>query len=256
MELFKHSLPGSIPFLLVILAAGLALLKQTRTHRLGWTLLVGLFLSYVVFSIPMLSRLLAVPLEQGFEPVRTKFELGDVQAIVVLDGGTFRYKDGERLVELPNRPSALRALEAARLYRLVGTGLVVVTGGTANPRPGSGPEASAMRDTLLKTGIPESAIIMDSASNNTREHAVNVTKLLRERGISKFALVTSPTHIRRSVLAFKAEGADIIPSPSRSTLENGYGWEKYWPSEQALLFTQEVMHDYIGLAYYLFLNWI
>lgn len=257
MELFKHSLPGSIPFLLVAFATGLGLLGQVRTRCWGKRVLAGLFLAYMIFSIPALSRLLAMPLEQGFEPVRIKSEIHGSQAIIVLDGGTFRYGDGDLLVEFPNRASTLRALEAARLYRLLGeNALVVVTGGAENAKANWGPEASAMRDVLVKAGVPPNTIVLDSGSLNTREHAVNVVRLLRERGITKFALVTSPTHIRRAVMAFKAVQADPVPSPSRSTLEYGSGWEKYWPSGEALLFTQEVMHDYLGLAYYHVRNWL
>lgn len=256
MELFKHSLPGSIPFLLAAFAVGLGLLRHLRTRRCGGAFLAGLFLVYMFFSVPVLSRMLAVPLEQGFEPLRTKAEIHGAQAIVVLDGGTFRYGDADRLIEFPNRASTLRALEAARLYRLMGDALVVVTGGAENARANWAPEASALRDVLVRVGVPASAIMLDSGSTNTREHAVNVVKLLQERGISKFVLVTSPTHIRRAVMAFKAVSADPVPSPSRSTLEYGSGWESYWPSGEALLFTQEVMHDYLGLAYYHARNWL
>lgn len=257
MELFKHSLPGSIPFLLIAFGAGLGLLSRARTRSYGEALLAGLLLGYVFFSVPVLSRLLAMPLEWGFDQLRTKAEISGSRAIVVLDGGTFRYGDGDRLVEFPNRASTLRALEAARLYRLLGGGvLVVVTGGAENAKANWGPEASTMRDVLVKVGVPPSTIVLDSGSLNTREHAVNVVRLLRERGISKFALVTSPTHIRRAVMAFKAVQADPIPSPSRSTLEYGSGWEGCWPSGEALLYTQEVMHDYLGLAYYRVRNWL
>lgn len=256
MELFKHSLPGSVPFLLIVFAAGLGLLRRARTRRYGEVLLVGLLLGYVFFSVPALSRLLAMPLEGGFEPLRTKAEIGGSQAIVVLDGGTFRYGDSDQLIEFPNRASTLRALEAARLYRLLGDALVVVTGGAENSEANWGPEASAMRDVLMRAGVPASTIVLDSGSLNTREHAVNVMGLLQDRGISKFVLVTSPTHIRRAVMAFKAVQANPVASPSRSTLEYGTGWEKYWPSGEALLFTQEVMHDYLGLAYYHVRNWL
>lgn len=256
MDLLKHSLPGSIPFLLGTLAIGIGLLRLAGRRLWGEVLLGGLLFVYVVFSVPALSGLLAIPLEWGFEPVRTKAELRGASAIVVLDGGTLRYGSGDHLMEFPNRPTTLRAQEAARLYQLMGSGLVVVTGGAENPRADWAPEASALRAVLVKAGVPVSAIILDSGSANTREHAVNVVKLLQERGISKFVLVTSPTHIRRAVMTFKAVRADPVPSPSLSTLEYGSGWQKYWPSGEALLFTQEVMHDYLGLAYYHARDWL
>lgn len=250
MMLFKSFLPGSIPFLLLVFLIGLLLLNMQRSRRLGLYWLWVLFLFCLVFSMPVVSRLLAAPLSWGFAPLQAENRISRVDAVVVLDGGTLHYEDDERLLEVPNEGCARRALEAARIYHLFGNPLVIVSGGRYSGGRRWGAEASALCDSIIKLGVPSDRIILDSSSVNTRAHAMNLVHILREKGVSSFVLVTSPTHIRRSVLAFRAVGLDPIPSPSTSIIDSMRGMKGFFPSPTAILHIQEAMHDYFGLAYY------
>jgi uncharacterized SAM-binding protein YcdF (DUF218 family) len=256
MALLKSSLPGSIPFLLIAFLAGLALATGQRTRRWGYRWLWSLFLLYLSFSIPAVSRLLAAPLNWGFEPVQTIETARRFQVIVVLDSSTHRYhSSGGLLLESPDKLSAYRALEAVRIYRLIGEPLIIVSGGNPAWKSDWAPEASALRDTLIKLEVPSERIILDSDSHNTRAHTINLGHLLRARGVTDFILVTSPTHMRRSIAAFRKEGFDPIPSPSAGPLDHMQGWGAFWPSLKALSQTEEVMHEYFGLVYYRFMGW-
>lgn len=256
MSLFKDSLPGSIVFLLLAFMAGLLLTHRRRTRLWGQRWLCGLFFLYTGFSMPAGSRLVAAPLGWGFTPLQTAAEARGAKAIVVLDGGTLRYRDSAGLIELPNSSSVMRALEAARVYRLLGEPLVFVSGGDLGWKRDWAPEATAMRDLLVKLGVKPQRIILDSDSQNTHAHALNLVRLLKERGIPRFVLVTSPTHLRRSILTFRAAGADPAPSPSASSINNTRGWSEFWPSPEALLLTEQAMHDYLGLFYYRLRGWL
>lgn len=256
MVLLKDSLPGSMPFLLIAFMLGLILLQWQRTRRWGHWGLWGLFLVYLGFSMPAVSSLLVAPLSWGFAPLKKVEEARGAMAVVVLDGGTERYQHSENLLEFPNGPSALRALEAARVYRLLGEPLVIVSGGDAERKQNWAPDASALRDALVALGVPRKRIVLDSDSQDTRAHAMNLVRLLRDRGISDFVLVTSPTHMRRSVLAFRIVGADPTPSPSASLIDDVRGCEAFWPSPRALLLAQQAVHDYIGLGYYALRGWL
>jgi len=255
MALAKDSLPGSIPFLMVAFVVGLILLHRPPTRHWGHRWLLVLFIFYLGFSMPAVSLLLAAPLSMGFTPVQTLQAARGAWAVIVLDGATLRYGGDAGLLELPNESSALRALEAARVYRLLGAPLVMVSGGDPARERNWAPEASALRDALVKLGVPSQHIVLDSDSQNTRAHATNLVRLLRARNISDFVLVTSPTHMRRSIAAFRAIGSDPIPSPSASPIEGKRGWEAFWPSAKALRHTEEAMHDYFGLAYYRLFGW-
>jgi len=68
--------------------------------------------------------------------------------------------------------------------------------------------------------------------------------------------VTSRTHMRRSILAFRAAGSDPIPSPAQSPIEDMRGWEALWPSVAALQLSEQAMHDYFGWIYYRLRGWL
>ena len=258
IQLLKDCLPGSIPFLVLAFFVGLTLLNSSRTDRWGRRWLWGLFLLYLGFSLPAVSRLLAAPLGWGLTSLQKVEDARGANTIVVLDASTDRYWNGRTLLlEMPSGASALRTLEAARVYRLLaGNPLVVVSGGDPAATPGQAAEGSALRDALVKLGVPYERILLDSDSQNTRAHAVNLVRLLRSRDISRFVLVTSPTHMRRALWAFRAEGADLIPSPSPSPVDDKYGWGAFWPSSKSLAYAHSAIYDYVGLLYYWSHRWL
>ena len=256
--LLKETLPGSIPFLMIAFLVGLFFLQRPSIRRWGHRWIWGLFVLYLGFSMPAVGRLLATPLTWGFAPLQSVEKTRGAEAIVVLDGGTFHYSGGKDLLEVPNGISALRALEAARVYRLLGDPLVIVSGGDRDPtrKQNWEPEASALRDALMTLGVASRHIVLDSKSPDTRAHALNMVHLLRQRGITKFVLVTSPTHMRRAMLAFRGVGSDPIPSPSGSVADDKRGWKAFWPSSEGLVLVQQAMHDYLGLVWYGLQGWL
>lgn len=249
-HLLKASLPGSIAFLTIAFAFGLILLSRQRTSRWGRSWLWGLLAAYLLFSIPVTARWLAAPLAWGFTPLESREIARAARVVVVLDGGTARFQNRDDLIEIPLATSALRALETCRVHRLMNNPLVIVSGGDDHADPKWALEASALREILIKCGIPEKRIILDSDSINTRAHSVNLVRMFKELKIEKFVLVTSPGHMRRAIMAFQDQGVEPVPSPSMSSMDGRSGWSVFWPSTRALEFTQETMHEYFGLVYY------
>lgn len=257
MWLLKASLPGSLPFLLAALAIGLLLLRWTKTHTLGRRWLWSVLALYLLFSLPAGSRLVAAPLAWGFRPIESAADARGAKAVVVLDGGTARWDAAGRVVEHVNEASALRAIEALRVAALLGRPLIVVTGGIEAPVAGWSLEGELLRQEIVHGGIPPERVVLDPTSQDTRVHAVMVTRLLRDRGITRFVLVTSATHIRRATAAFRVEGADPVPSPAKTQSESSArGWQAFWPSPSALEASEAAMHDYLGLCYYWWRGWV
>jgi uncharacterized SAM-binding protein YcdF (DUF218 family) len=256
LTLLNLSLPGSIPFLVAAYFAGLLLLARPRSRRVGQCWLWGLFGAYFAFSLPVVSHTVAAPLSWGYRRITRPEELVSAQAVVVLDGGTWRYQDNGVAVELPDSATAMRIIEAVQVCRLIGTPPVIVSGGDSARVGAWAPEASVMRDALVKLGIRPDQIYLDSTSTNTRAHALNVLQILHRRGVSRFALVTSPTHIRRALLSFRALGADPIACPSALAIDRKQGWQSIWPSAESLDLVEQAMHDYVALAYYQLRGWL
>jgi uncharacterized SAM-binding protein YcdF (DUF218 family) len=241
--------------LLLGVIAGAILLVFSRTRTVGrrWIVLLGV--SYWLMSTPAVADGLASVVAGSAGPVDAA-QAADAAAIVVLDGGTSRYARGGLALEVMLEPTALRALEAARVYAMLETPLVIVTAGASALGPAT--EGQALVEALVRSGVPRERILLDSASRDTRAHAVNVGRMLRDRGISRFVLVTSATHIRRATMVFRHEGLEPIASAAALQSDEGEAplWRRWLPSLDSLRTSEEVWYDALGLAYYRARGWV
>jgi uncharacterized SAM-binding protein YcdF (DUF218 family) len=123
------------------------------------------------------------------------------------------------------RPSGTlraRARHAARLYVAGEVGLVIPTGGVGEHPPS---EAEVAAKILREAGVPGEAILPEGEAKNTRESALLVAEMVRERRIQNVVLVTDPLHCVRTVGAFRAEGILARVSPVYSSPT----WQRFWP---------------------------
>ena len=240
----KHGLlPGSLGFFFVFLVLGFAALRFRTIAGLGTYTLAILTIGYLAMSMPMGAWFLGRLVSIGYPPIIDASEIEDIDTIVVLDGGTLRFGlDGIEIVAI-NRPTAIRALEVVRLYRKVRPSLVVVSGGAYRPT-GKMPEAHALRDVLVAAGVPANRVVVDSMSRDTKEHALNVSAILRARAVSQFVLVTSSVHMRRAIQAFAAMNLRVVPAPAPLEAPGRFPW---WPNTVALDRSLEAWHEIVGL---------
>ncbi len=254
--LVNFFLPGGILFLVVGVCIGVALLYGSdRLRRLGrvWLLLLALF--YVAGSTRVGANLLLAPLYRHTAYVHDAAGARGATAIVVLNAGSNTYEARGRQYSEMGEEGVLRALEAARLYRLLGDPLVIVQGGfpEQTDRPALG---TIFSKTLTDLGVPPGRIVVEPDSRDTRQHAENLEPYLEKHGVKRFVLVTSALHMRRSVATFGAAGYDFVYSATavdsdldlkdRSPLLNGQNLDRVmWG-----------MHEYVGLAYYWWKDWL
>jgi uncharacterized SAM-binding protein YcdF (DUF218 family) len=81
-------------------------------------------------------------------------------------------------------------------------------------------------------------------SRNTREHALNVSAILRARGMTRIALVTSAVHMRRAMRAFSGTGLKVVPAPAPLQVPAITDW---WPRTTALDRSLEAWYEVFGL---------
>jgi uncharacterized SAM-binding protein YcdF (DUF218 family) len=89
---------------------------------------------------------------------------------------------------------------AAQLLMTGGAPRIVLSGGKHKPPRWQG--AEALRATLMGKGIAHDRIILESASQHTREQAVNVVSMAMSEGWRRLLLVASSYHMPRAFLTF------------------------------------------------------
>jgi uncharacterized SAM-binding protein YcdF (DUF218 family) len=246
---------SSPTFILTVFGIGVLLVFSRRFAHWGRRWLVCALLAYWFASTPVGSTIVAAPLTVGQHRIESPTEAVGAQAIVVLSGGTRHIFSGDYVLD-ELEGSALRVIEGARLYQLLGGPLVIVSGGSVGVKPRPRPEANAMQAAMLTLGVPASKVLVEDRSQNTHDQAVILRTLLAERHIDRFVLVTSPTHLGRSVAAFRNAGMNPIgaASPLRSDSTRSF-WTPI-PDWDSLAISDMAVYDAVAWLYYWQRGWL
>jgi len=158
-------------------------------------------------------------------------------------------------LSVPNGIAAARILEAFRVYKLVDPSWIISSGGSSTSLAVAEPESIVMRDVLVRLGVPESRILLESASRDTHREAVLIAPTLRSLNVEHLILVTSEVHMRRSIGAFRAQGWSAVPAiaPDPHLVDPWREW--IVPSQNGLLFSGGFVHEILGIGYYWMRGW-
>jgi len=192
---------------------------------------------------------LSYPLESRYPPLLDPRSVGDYDAIVVLTSSVF-HREG--LIPYPSLDQAMfrRIEEAFRLYQIQPKP-IVVSGGHVNPLTPARDENKIPRDYLARWGVRPQHIIGEANSRDTFESAVQVEKILKQKGWKRYLLVTSAEHMPRSMLVFTAKAPEPIPAPGDFDLgkfELSVG--DFYPNVGVAREIYFSLHEYIGLVNY------
>jgi len=218
------------------------------------TFLVVAMLVLWVSSMPIVADTLLGKLEQQYPAVALK-DIPASECIVLLGGAVEPVFPPRVDVELLD--AADRVYKTASLYR-AGKGRLVIVAGGNQPWSGIGQtEAESIRILLLDWGVPASAIILDGASRNTRENAINTGALLDKAGCEIPLLVKSAAHMTRSVASFAKVGVNVFPISSdvRVVRTSQFTVFDFLPDADALKMTTDAMREWIGQKFYQLRGW-
>jgi uncharacterized SAM-binding protein YcdF (DUF218 family) len=193
-----------------------------------------------------------------------KTALPTADAIVILGGATRSQAYPRPDVDLAD--SGDRVWYGATLYRAGKAPKIIVSGGRIAWKGSGTPEAEDLTKLLVAMGVPPLDIIPESNSFNTRDNAVNVQKILKERDFKRILLVTSAMHMPRSMAIFKKIGIDAIAAPtdyriSQLELDEPNSQTEasilsFLPSEDCLSLTTQAIREYIGIFVYKLRGWL
>jgi uncharacterized SAM-binding protein YcdF (DUF218 family) len=251
----EYAHPDSPLGMLLVFGAVAVWLYVKPASRRARHFLAAMVVFYWFLTTPLGANALAWVLAHGLTQVRSVAEARGATAVVVLGGGARTYSGGGKVVGVLSSPSMYRALEGARVARLIGAEYVIASGGRPRPEEQLKPESEMIRDTLVQAGVRPETIIEEDTSRTTKTQALAVTPILRARGVTQFVLVTSPAHMRRSMAVFRQEGFDPVPSVAPTRSEHLPEPALLLPDDDAHELSHEAIYDLAANVYYWARGW-
>jgi len=110
----------------------------------------------------------------------------------------------------------------------------------------------AAKPLLERFGIV-TELLTAGPNENTRDEALSLARICRERGWQRVIVVTSPYHSRRACGAVEHEGLSVVCSPSIETNYNLKGLDRSDARRRAF---SAAIHERIGLWLYAWRGWL
>jgi uncharacterized SAM-binding protein YcdF (DUF218 family) len=257
IDFLKENLrPANIVCMLMLLTPGTALLFVPSLARWGRRWVAAVVIGYVALSSQTGAGLLSRTLSGGYRPLASADEARGAQAVVVLGSGSRNLRAAGRQLSWVTSDAGLRVLETARLFDLMKGPLVIASGGITEDDDAAAPESAALQRALIDLGVPADRILLESRSKNTRDEVLIIKRMLAEHGLTSFVLVTSPLHMRRSILAFEQQGLHPIPSPSQLVPDGSAGGSALLPSDLWLRIGDAALYEWMARGYYWWQGWL
>ena len=229
------------PFNLILLGMLGVLLLRCKPG-LGKAMVVAALALLYLLSIPLVADALLRTLEPA--PSRNSLDK-DIQAIVVLGGGTY-YNAPEYHRDTVGRFSLERVRYAAWLHQQTGKP-ILATGG--DPADHGSAEAAQMKAVLEREfKVPVKWI--ETVARNTRENAYNSFAILQKEGIGRIALVTHAWHMPRAAREFEQAGFKISPAATGYTTRHRTDIFVLIPTAAALQRSSLFFHEVISIGWY------
>lgn len=164
-----------------------------------WLLLLGIIvgictLSFIIYQYKLVSQ---------FDEKPSFAETADAGIVL-----------GAALWDDEPSPALMERLEVARqLFADGKVSYLILSGGLGNDRY---TEAEAMKKYLVKQGVPENRLILESKSHNTKQNLENTKKILEESNLQTMTLITHDYHMTRALLYADKIGIQASSSPVHS----------------------------------------
>ena len=219
-----------------LMFAGLLLWRRPIASRRLLAAGAGLLL---VFSTTLAGKMLAIPLIGWAGPPAADARF---QLIVVPTAGIYSDETGGWWA---GATSLRRLAVARRAQARLGLPIALIGG---SPLAGQPAEAAIVaRD----GGLGGGGVIIETGPVDSVETAQAVARLLAGESDPKVLLVTSAIHQRRMAAALRNAGVEVAGLPVGLRALAIDGWDDAIPGFAGLALNRDVMHEYLGIAWYL-----
>ena len=202
---------------------------------------VFLFLAicwFTLFSFQPISNALLKPLENSYVSL---LQTPKVNYILVLGSG-HKSDDSLAITSEVKMVGINRLVEGIRHYKNLESAKLIVSGYGAKDENS---HAFMQEKLAISLGVKKEDIIRLDTPKDTKEEAIEAKKII---GDEQIILVTSASHMKRSVLLFQKEGLNIIPSPTNHLAYEDDFYSAYF-SARNLRNCETAIHEYLGLVY-------
>ena len=168
----------------------------------------------------------------------------DIEWVVVLSGGS----SSDAHLPVTGRlshASLVRLVEGIRIHRkLLKSKLILSGGGAFNTVA----EAKTMADVAVALGMNDEDIVVESESKDTKDQARLIRKIV---GNNRFVLVTSASHMPRSMALFEKRGMRPIPAPIGHKVKERQNITPaiFFPSAGRIAKMEHAFYEYLGLVW-------
>lgn len=245
-----HYLTNPSAVLFVLLVAGTMLL-WTRWRRAGRRILTGTVLFIALITVFPVGKYLVSILENRFPVARTL--PSDITGIITLGGMINQFITTQR-GQAALGGGAERMTEFVALARRYPSAKLVFTGGSASLTRPDITEADAARVFFRDMGLDPARIVFEDKSRNTYENAVFTFRSMAPKARENWILITSASHMPRSIGVFRKAGWKVIPYPVDFETEWPYRFGLGLGMVGGIENLSLALHEWMGLVIYRFLG--
>ncbi|WP_299008964.1 ElyC/SanA/YdcF family protein [uncultured Shewanella sp.] len=143
--------------------------------------------------------------------------------------------------------SCIRMVEAVRIWHLNPQAIILLSGYSSLGRTRS--TAAMHQELALALGIPEKCIEVFETPRDTEEEVKLISERINNQPV---AVVTTASHMRRTMAFYQKEKISVIPAPTMhvSRKRNGtLSFSYFYPQECYLQMSATAFHEWIGLLW-------
>lgn len=229
---------------LEILLVGVLLLWFTRKQKAGKIIVSMGVVALIALSYGAASETLLRPLEYKYPPMTDVSSVLDIEWVVVLSGGSSSDAHLPITGQL-SRASLVRLVEGIRIHRKLPESKLILSGGGVFNTVA---EAQTMADVAVILGVDSKDLILESESKDTKDQARLIRKIV---GDNHFVLVTSASHMPRSMALFEKRGMRPIPAPIGHKVKERQMITPamFFPSAGRIAEMEQAFYEYLGLVW-------
>ncbi len=193
---------------------------------------------FVLLSFQPISNAIINPLENSHKAL---LDIPKVNYVLVLGSGHTTNENLSITSEL-SHVAIVRLNEGLRIYKKLDNAKLIVSGYKGFDKNF---HSQMSANLAMKLGIKKENILQMSKPVDTRQEAIEAKKII---GVEPFILVTSASHMKRSILLFKKEGLNPIAAPTYHLGLEKKGYSSIFSSEN-MYKVKVAFHEYLGITW-------